>query len=44
MKVRVGVKRGAIAALVAGTAFAGTLMLVNIAPAGATTTDRKSVV
>jgi GH25 family lysozyme M1 (1,4-beta-N-acetylmuramidase) len=36
MKVRVGLKRGAIAALVAGT-FAGTLMLVTTAPAIAAT-------
>jgi GH25 family lysozyme M1 (1,4-beta-N-acetylmuramidase) len=42
MKVRVGVKRGAIAALVAGTAFAGTLMMVNIGPAGAATTTQSA--
>ncbi|HEX4721722.1 MAG TPA: lysozyme [Pseudonocardiaceae bacterium] len=38
MKVRVGAKRGIIAALVAGTTFAGTLIFTATAPAGATAT------
>src|SRR5207302_289117 len=37
MKARVGLKRGAIAALAAGTTFAGTLLFTATAPADAAT-------